>query len=262
MGQEPITQPVILTINSHDPTGGAGLVADIETAASLGCHCLSAITALNVRDTEQHKDRASNDTSVLIEEIRAALEDTAINAVKIGDVASVGQAEAIHTILMEYNDVPVVLDPVLRHGALDGDVDAAIRMLLLPLAQVAILSTEHLHQLANCGDSVAACTQELLEYGGENLLITGTSTEPHKMINGLYNTRGLAKNYSWEALPNEFHGAGSTLSAAVTSYLAHGFDLMEALQQGQQFTWQALTHARRLGMGRLIPDRLFWSRQR
>lgn len=258
---EPST-PVILTINSHDPTGGAGLVADIETAASLGCHCVSAVTALNVRDTEQHKDRLSNDTALLIETIRAALEDSVVSAVKIGDIASVGQAEAIHTILMEYGDIPVVIDPVLHHGAVDGDVCTALRMLLLPLAHVAILSTDHLHELANCGDSVAACAQELLEYGGENLLVTGIATEPNRMINGLYTSRGLAKEYAWEALPARFHGAGSTLSAAVTGYLAHGFDLMEALQQGQKFTWQALEHARRLGMGRLIPDRLYWSRQR
>lgn len=262
MAQEQLTQPVVLTINSHDPTGGAGLVADVETAASIGCHCLSAVTALNVRDTEQHKDRIGNQTSVLIEEVRAALEDTPVDAVKIGDIATVAQAEAIHTILSEYSDLPVVLDPVLYHGAMDGDVDNAIRMLLLPLARVTILSVEHLHQLASCGDSVAACAQELLEYGGENLLITGISTEPSQMINGLYSGRGQTKQYSWEALPHQFHGAGSTLSAAVTCYLAHGFDLMEALQQGQQFTWQALVHARRLGMGRLIPDRLFWSRQR
>lgn len=254
--------PVILTINSHDPTGGAGLVADIETAASLGCHCVSAVTALNVRDTEQHKDRLSNDTSLLIETLRAALEDSLVNAVKIGDIASVAQAEAIHTILVEYGDIPVVIDPVLHHGAADGDVCTALRMLLLPLTHVAILSTDHLHELANCGDSVAACAQELLEYGGDNLLVTGITTEPNRMINGLYTNRGLCKEYAWEALPDRFHGAGSTLSAAVTCYLAHGFDLMEALQQGQNFTWQSLEHARRLGMGRLIPDRLYWSRQR
>jgi len=254
-------QPVFMTINSHDPSGGAGLVADIETAASLGCHCVSAITALNVRDTQNLKDRQSSDSSLLIEQTRAALEDSAVGAIKLGDVATIAQAEAIHTILVDYPDIPVVLDPVLHHGAEDGDVDAAIRLLLLPRATVAILSTEHMQQLATCGDTLNARAQELLEFGCEHLLVTGACREHNKVINRLFSDRGVTKEYTWELLPQSFHGAGSTLSAAVAAYLAHGFDLMEALQQGQQFTWQSLAQARRVGMGCLIPDRLYWCRR-
>lgn len=254
-------QPVLLTINSHDPSGGAGIVADIETANSLGCHCVSAITALNVRDTRNFKDRQSTAAALLIEQVRVALEDSAVTAIKVGDVATVAQAEVIHTILGEYPDKPVVLDPVLHHGAIDGDVAAAVRMLLMPRTEIAILSTEHIGTLSSCGDSIGASVQELLEFGCEHILATVAHSEPNKIANRLYSTRGLLKEYAWEALPQTFHGAGSTLSAAVTSYLAHGFDLLEALQQGQQFTAQALAHARRVGMGGLIPDRLFWCRK-
>lgn len=254
-------QPVLLTINSHDPSGGAGLVADVETANSLGCHCVSAITALNVRDTQNLKDRQSTPAALLIEQIRVALEDSVVSAIKIGDIATVAQAEAIHTILGEYSDIPVVLDPVLHHGADDGDVSNAVRVLLLPRATVGILSTDHIHELANCGDSIGACVQELLEFGCEQLLVTVVGKDHSKIINRLFSTRGIDKEYAWETLTQTFHGAGSTLSAAVTAYLAHGFDLHEALQQGQQFTWQAMAQARRVGMGGLIPDRLFWCRK-
>lgn len=254
-------QPVLLTINSHDPSGGAGVVADVETANSLGCHCVSAITALNVRDTRNFKDRQSTGAALLIEQVRVALEDSAITAIKIGDVATIAQAEVIHTILGEYQDIPVVLDPVLHHGATDGDVAAAVRMLLLPRASVVILSTEHIGILSSCGDSIGASVQELLEFGCPQILATVAHREHNQTINRLYSTRGLVKEYSWDALSQTFHGAGSTLSAAVTAYLAHGFDMLEALQQGQQFTWQALAHARRIGMGSLIPDRLFWCRK-
>ena len=259
-------QPVLLTINSHDPSGGAGVVADVETANSLGCHCVSAITALNVRDTRNFKDRQSTSSSLLIEQVRVALEDSTVTAIKIGDVATIAQAEVIHTILDEYDQIPVVLDPVLHHGASDGDVADAVRMLLLPRASLAIMSTEHIATLSNCGDSVGACVQELLEFGCPQILATvvpanATHGAHNKITNRLYSTRGLVKEYLWDALPQTFHGAGSTLSAAVTAYLAHGFDLQEALQQGQQFTWQALKHARRVGMGGLIPDRLFWCRK-
>lgn len=255
-------QPVVLTINSHDPSGGAGLVADIETVTSLGCHCVSAITALNVRDTQNLKDRQSSDTALLIEQIRAALEDSAVAAIKVGDIATVAQAEAIHTILVEYASIPVVLDPVLHHGADDGDVNAALRMLLLPRTTIGIFNTEHVHQLGNNGDSLGASVQEIMEFGCGQLLVTGAERGGGRLINRLFSDRGVTKEYNWEELPQSFHGAGSTLSAAVTAYLAHGFDLLEALQQGQQFTSQALAQARRVGQGCLIPDRLFWCRRR
>ncbi len=254
-------QPVLLTINSHDPSGGAGIVADVETANSLGCHCVSAITALNVRDTRNWKDRQGISAALLIEQVRVALEDTAVTAIKIGDVATVAQAEVIHTILGEYPGIPVVLDPVLQHGAVDGDVAAAVRMLLLPRTSLCIMSTDHIAALSSCGDSIGACIQELLEFGCPQILVTVASAEHQKVANRLYSTRGLSKEYLWDQLSQTFHGAGSTLSAAVAAYLAHGFELLEALQQGQQFTSQALTHARRVGMGGLIPDRLFWCRK-
>lgn len=252
--------PVLLTINSHDPSGGAGLVADVETAASLGCHCLSAVTALNVRDTQQHKDRQPGTAAMVIEQVRSALEDTPVHAIKIGDLASVAQVEAIHTILADYPNIPVVLDPVLHHGAADGDVNAAIRVLLMPLATVSVVSLEHINALTSTADSVAAATQELFEHGGEYFLVTSAAGEQGQLINRLFSRKGMVKEYTWACLPDRFHGAGSTLSAAITAYLAHGFELFEALQQGQQFTWQALQAARQLGMGCKVPDRLFWAR--
>lgn len=254
--------PILLTVNSHDPSGGAGLVADVETANSLGCHCVSAITALNVRDTRNVKDRQSSATPLLIEQIRAALEDSTVTAIKIGDIATVAQAEAIHTILGEYRDIPVVLDPVLYHGADDGDVDEAVRLLLFPRATISVLSTDHVQQLSTCGDSLGANLQELLEFGCAQILVTCTAQDQHKIVNQLYSTRGIDREYAWDTLTQQFHGAGSTLSAAITAYLAHGFDLQEALQQGQQFTWQAMAQALRVGRGGLIPDRLFWCRSK
>jgi len=167
----------------------------------------------------------------------------------------------VHTILGEYSDIPVVLDPVLHHGADDGDVDEAVRVLLFPRATISILSISHVQQLSTCGDSLGANMQELLEFGCPQLLVTVAAQQQHKIINRLFSTRGVEREYMWDALSDQFHGAGSTLSAAVTAYLAHGFELPEALQQGQQFTWQAMAQAMRVGCGGLIPDRLFWCRK-
>src|SRR5690606_38800721 len=125
-------------------------------------------------DTQNLKDRHSGDASLLIEQVRVALEDCAVKAVKVGDLGSVAQVEAVHTILTQYDGIPVVLDPVLHHASADGDLAQALRMLLLPLASLTILSLDHIDDLAHASDSLQACTQELFEFGGEYLLLTDT----------------------------------------------------------------------------------------
>jgi hydroxymethylpyrimidine/phosphomethylpyrimidine kinase len=252
-------QPVVLSINSHDPSGGAGSVADIETVASLGGHCVSAITALNVRDTRSLKDRLHTDATLLIEQSRAALEDCNVRAIKVGDLASVAQLEAVHTILVQYRDIPVVLDPVLLHDD-DGEISRALNSLLLPVATLSILSLDHVARLGGRGDTLQASLAALFELGVEQLLVTDLTPQAPHCVNALYNRHGNGRDYEWPRLPHAFHGAGSTLSAALATYLGHGFDLLEAIQQAQQFTWQALNGARALGGGALIPDRFFWAR--
>ncbi len=253
-------QPVILSINSHDPSGGAGSVADIETVASLGGHCVSAITALNVRDTRDLKDRSRGDATLLIEQIRAALEDCTVRAIKVGDLASVAQIEAVHTILAQYSDIPVVLDPVLIHDD-DGEIGRALCNLLLPRATLAILSLDHVRRLGgDRGDTLQASLAALFEHGIEQLLVTDLAPQTPRCVNALHQHHGNGRQYEWQRLEQTFHGAGSTLSAALATYLGHGFDLFEAAQQAQNFTWQSLRSARALGGGALIPDRFFWAR--
>ena len=255
-------QPVVLSINSHDPSGGAGSVADIETVASLGGHCVSAITALNVRDTHDLKDRLHGDPTLLIEQCRAALEDCNVRAIKVGDLATVAQVEAVHTILVQYRDIPVVLDPVLIHDD-DGEIGRALCNLLLPQSTVAILSLDHVRKLGGGrGDTLQATLAALFEHGIDQLLVTDLAPHTQRCVNALHHRHGggNGRQYDWARLPHNFHGAGSTLSAALAAYLGHGFDLFEAVQQGQQFTWQALESARALGCGALIPDRFFWAR--
>src|SRR5690606_35134153 len=160
---------------------------------SLGCHALSAITDLKVRDRGNEQGRQGTEPPWLGEQMRAAVEDSTVAAVKIGDLAAVARAEAVHTILGEYSDIPVVLDPVLHHGADDGDVDEAVRVLLFPRATVSILSISHVQQLSTCGDSLGANMQELLEFGCPQLLVTVAAQQQHKIINRLFSTRGVER---------------------------------------------------------------------
>lgn len=261
MNDDALQKPVVLAVNSNDPSGGGGIAADIETMASIGCHCAPVISAICARDTAGIKDRQALEPAILVEQMRSTLEDLPVSLIKIGDVGSVVNTEALHTVLVDYPQLPVVLDPVLEPQT---DVDAmveATRMLLQPLATITVLSNRQLWRMAAQADAIGACAQEVLQFGGEHLLVTGLGGAEGRRINKLFTLRGLSRNYEWEQHPGDYHGAGSTLSAALAAYLAHGFSLPEALNQAQQFTWESLANALRIGMGRKLPDRLHWTRR-
>ena len=108
--------PIVMTLSGNDPTGGAGIQADIETLASMGCHAAPVVTTLTVQDTQDVKSYATIETDMLVSQARAVLEDMAVAAFKIGLLGSVETVEALHTLLMDYPDIPVVLDPILISG--------------------------------------------------------------------------------------------------------------------------------------------------
>lgn len=259
--QELMTRtPVVLTITSLDPSGCGGISAAIETLVSLGCHCNPVVTQLTARDTSTIKDAQITDSNFLIEQIRAVLEDIAVDLVYIGDLGSVTNVEAVHTILNDYPDIPVVLNPNRHEQASETGMDRAITTLLFPQAAVTVLNQRAALALAAGADNLSACAQELMEYGCPNLLISGIQEAGNQSRNTWYSQFSTIQSYQWPALQHRVQGAGATLTAALSAYLAHGFSLAESMQQAQQFTAAALQNARRIGMGQLLPDRLHWCR--
>lgn len=255
--------PVIMSMSSHDPSGSSGIQADIETAASLGCHCTPIITTLCAQDTRDTKDIIPIEAALIIEQARAILEDMPVKAIKLGFVGSVENAEAIHSILHDYPDLPVILDPVtsICNSELPeaDSVVKATETLLLPQATIATLGLVETHELAHQADTLDACAQEILETGCEHLLISGAKRTHSTYENHLYNQQGLKRKYSWERIKVFSHGCGATLAASITCYLAHGLRIEDAIEQGQQFSWHCLANSRRIGMGNRIPNRFYWT---
>lgn len=254
--------PVVMSISSHDPSGCAGISADIETLSSLGCHCTPIISKLAAQDTRSIKDSQITQTSLLIEQIRSVLEDITVDFIKIGELPSTAHIEAVHTILNDYPDIPVVLDPFWESPHRSPELTEAICDLLLPQAYISLMSKDHALQLRSHADTTPALIQELMELGCQHIFLTHVESASLPTIcNQLFNTRGLCQQYHWPRLNEHFVGAGCTLSAALAAYLAHGFSLAESVQQAQQFTHQAITKGRRIGMGRLLPDRMHWANE-
>ena len=259
--EDPI--PVVMTFSGHDPTGGAGIQADIESLMSVGCHCVPVCTTITAQDSSDVKDLIPVESILLIEQARAVLEDMPIAAFKLGLMGSIENIEAVHTILMDYPHVPVVLDPIVFAGGgspLSTDyMNNALSNLILPLTTVVTPNTSEVHYLAPESDSLEASAQEILETGCDYVLVTGTHAITTDVVNKLYNKQGLVKTFKWPRLANIYHGSGCTLAASLAGYLAHRVSMVDATEQAQAFTWKSLKAGRRLGMGQLIPNRAFWS---
>lgn len=262
--------PLVMTFSATDPSGGAGMQADILTIASMGCHPLSVVTAITVQDTSGVDDVLAMDPEWVVDQARAMLEDVPVAAFKIGLLGSVDNIPAIAEVLADYPDVPLVLDPVLASGRgdplADDDMLDAMRELLIPQTTVITPNSIEARRLAinedddNDDPSLAECAKRLLAMGCEYVLITGTHEQTAKVTNTLYSEAGVLRSDSWERLPGSYHGSGCTLASAIAALLAQGVDVPEAVQEAQEYTWQTLKSGFRPGMGQHIPDRLFWAR--
>lgn len=260
--QELKPPPVVLVFAGLDPTGGAGLSADIEAIISQGCHAAPIATALTVQDTRNVIGVGAVDALLVVEQARALLEDVPVAVIKLGMLGSAAMVEAIHTILRDYPQIPVVLDPVLRAGGgtelADEELIEAMRELLIPQTTILTPNSEEARRLAPGADNLHACALSLLEQGSEYVLITGTHEPTLEVENLLFGGRRLLETYTWPRLAESYHGSGCTLASAIAGLLAQGHEPMTAIHQAQDYTWQTLEQAYRLGGGQLIPNRLFW----
>ena len=261
--------PVVLTFAASDPSGGAGIQADILTFASMGCHPLSVLTAITVQDTRGVEGILALDAEWVADQARCLLEDMPVDAFKIGVLGSVENIAAIAEILSDYPDVPVILDPVQASGRGDelasDQMTRAMRELLLPLTTIVTPNSIEARRLAEADDddepSLAACAERLLALGVEYVLITGTHEATPQVVNTLYGSKGVVRADTWERLPASYHGSGCTLASAIAAMLANGLEIPEAVREAQDYTWHTLKKAYRPGMGQFLPDRLFWARE-
>lgn len=273
---QPRIPPIVLAFAAADPTGGAGLQADVLTLASLGCHPLSVVTAVTVQDTAGVEGLAPVDADWVADQARALLEDMPVAAFKIGLLGSVETTAAIAEILADYPALPVVLDPVLASGRGDALADEemieALVDLLLPQTTLLTpnsLEARRLAQALSDDDDDAAtnetttssdltsCAHQLIDGGCEYVLLTGTHEETPQVINTLYGSHGIVSAQRWPRLPGSYHGSGCTLASAVAAHLAAGHDIADAVARAQEYTWHTLAAGFRPGMGQFIPDRLF-----
>ena len=260
--------PIVLVFAATDPSGGAGLQADIMTLTSMGCHPLSVVTAVTIQDTMGVDDVSPIDAESVIDQARCVLEDMPVAAFKIGLLGNIEQIAAIAEVVSDYPEVPLVLDPVLASGRGDELVSEemviALKELLIP--QTTILTPNSLEARRLAADEgegleLAECAKRIIASGCEYVLVTGTHENTPQVVNTLYGQNGVVRSDSWQRLPGTYHGSGCTLASAIAATIANGLEVSDAVKDAQEYTWQTLKVAFRPGMGQHIPDRLFWARE-
>ena len=228
----------VLSIAGSDPSGGAGVQADLKTFGALGAHGMAVVTALTAQNTRSVRGVHPVPACFVRDQLAAIFDDIRVDAVKIGMVSS---AESVHMIadtLAQYDVQRIVLDPVMVATSgdplIDDDAIAALREVLVPLASVV---TPNAHEAVILGDVGVPC------------LVKGGHDDGDLAIDVLSDGARVQEFSVPRIETNNTHGTGCTLSSAIAVYLAQGKSLPMAVQAAKDYLSGALMHADDLDVG-------------
>jgi len=260
--------PGVLSFNGVDPTGAGGLTGDALTVASVGAHLLPVGTGQWLRDSRETAAFLGLDDALVAEQARLVAEDMQLQVVKAGFLGSAENVAAVAAFAADYADLPVVAYMPDLTWWDEQDIDSyldAFRSLLLPQTAVLVGNNSTLrHWLlpessTRAQSSVTDLARAAAEWGVPFVLATGVSQADGQIGCVLASAKEELAALQVERIEARFLGAGDTLSAALAGLLACGTPLEEAALQAMQYLDQALDHGFHPGMGRALPDRLFWA---
>jgi hydroxymethylpyrimidine/phosphomethylpyrimidine kinase len=249
--------PNVLTIAGSDPSGGAGIQADLKTFSALGVYGASVITALTAQNTQGVRGFMVVEPGFVADQIDAVFDDLRIDAVKIGMVATAAVAAAVADRLRHYQPRNVVLDPVMvaKSGdrLLQDDAIATIRAQLVPLATVI---TPNLPEAAVlCGEPAPTTLDEMHRMvralhglGAQAVLLKGGALDGPDSPDLLFDGHDVVALAALRIATRNTHGTGCTLSAALAALLPR-YPLPEAARRAKAYLTAALAASDRLSVG-------------
>jgi len=237
--------PTALSIAGSDPSGGAGIQADLKTFLEHGVYGMAAVTALTTQSTQGVVAVYPVDPVMVAEQVRSVLGDMPVGAIKIG---MVGTSAGVLGELLQETEAPVVLDPVLRSSSGHRLLDPAQLPALLALAQQATVITPNTPELhALLGDSDP---QHWAQDTGVAVLHTGGHGEALQIVDALHLPDGRCLRLPHERIASRAtHGTGCTLSSAVAAGLARGWPLDRSVEAAIEFTADLLARSRAHPLG-------------
>lgn len=251
--------PTVLTIAGTDPTGGAGIQADLKTFSALGCYGMSVITALVAQNTCGVRAIHSVPPDFVLAQLQAVMEDVLPDAIKIGMVHSLELVNVIAKVLKQYPQIPVVFDPVMIATSGDRLIEErtieAIVTQLFPLSALITPNMDEASLLAGMPvktvEDMKVSSEKIMDMGTNALLLKGGHLESAQLTSLLIEKKGLIKAlYSDKIETKNMHGSGCTLSSAIAAYLARGFALAEAVSKAQDYVHGAIYNAADVVIGK------------
>lgn len=245
-----------LTIAGTDPSGGAGIQADLKTFQELKTYGMSVITSIVAQNTTGVKDIHDVPLSMIKKQLDAVISDMPIHAVKTGMIANVEMMKLVVRKLKS-RQIPFVIDPVMVATSGDALIDEQARIFLrdhlLPLATVVTPNIPEAEFLTGINittneDMIEAAQKIVHQYGAGAVLVKGGHTTGDA-IDYLYDGETVSTFLEKRINTVNTHGTGCTLSAAITAYLAQGDALLNAVEKGKVFVTEAIKQSFDLGAG-------------
>lgn len=255
-------KPVVLTIAGLDPSGGAGIVADIKTIATLGCFAAAALTSITFQNTTGVFGAEHQTAETLRAQVMPVVQDLTVDAAKTGMLPTAEIVAEVARLFAEEKLPAPVVDPVVVATSgdvlIDEEAFAILKMRLFPLARIVTPNIPEAEKLAGFSiDSEAdmkRAAEAILLLGPRAVLVKGGHRKfKRDALDLLFDQQGIFTEFRSEYVDaGEIHGSGCTLSAAIASYLATGMTVEQAVAFAKEYVTNAirgLQSAPRIGHG-------------
>ena len=248
--------PTVLTIAGSDPSGGAGIQADLKVFSALRVYGMAVVTTLTAQNTEGVREVFPLPDGALAGQLDAVLGDIPPTTVKIGMLSSRDNVEIVQQTLAQYGCRLVILDPVITSSSgatlLDSDALGVLCTQLLPLCTLVTPNLNEAEALSGqrvrTPSEMETAARGIHELSGASVLVTGGHLKGVTALDVFFDGQTMARLSGEHIDHAESHGTGCVLSAAIAAYLARGQALSDAVKDGKAFTADAIRN--RLGLGR------------
>ncbi|MCS5590666.1 MAG: hydroxymethylpyrimidine/phosphomethylpyrimidine kinase [Candidatus Thioglobus sp.] len=247
----------VLLFSGLDPSGAAGVSADIETINQFGITPLPIITTLTVQNTQNVTFLEATNNSLIQAQFKSIKEDIDFKVVKIGLLGSSSQIKTIAKLLINRSDLFIVLDPIIVSSS-DNELSTdsmieAMRNDLIPLCSLLTPNLSELSSLAPGLNEQSAVASLKCPW----VLVTTSDSSEVEIEHRLYHHSNLVSKFTYKKLPGNYHGSGCTLSSAISALIATDVSVEDSCRRALDYTYQTLLNAKKLGKMQYHPNRTY-----
>ena len=247
----------VLLFSGLDPSGAAGVSADIETINQFGITPLPIITTLTVQNTQNVTFLEATNNSLIQAQFKSIKEDIDFKVVKIGLLGSSSQIKTIAKLLINRTDLFIVLDPIIVSSS-DNELSTdsmieAMRNDLIPLCSLLTPNLSELSSLAPGLNEQSAVASLKCPW----VLVTTSDSSEVEIEHRLYHHSNLVSKFTYKKLPGNYHGSGCTLSSAISALIATDVSVEDSCRSALDYTYQTLLNAKKLGKMQYHPNRTY-----